>query len=106
MHLLLCFTKFKLYVQESRQNNVIVSNKKALLKRYIESFSTFYYIYYYCSINQAKGKCTTDHISAAGQWLKYRGHLDNISNNLLIGYVQKTTWCLVFLPTHMLLQFS
>lgn len=31
------------------------------------------------------GKCTTDHISAAGQWLKYRGHLDNISNNLLIG---------------------
>ncbi|XP_070184891.1 aconitate hydratase, mitochondrial-like isoform X1 [Littorina saxatilis] len=34
---------------------------------------------------KAKGKCTTDHISAAGQWLKYRGHLDNISNNLLIG---------------------
>ncbi|RUS89005.1 hypothetical protein EGW08_003252 [Elysia chlorotica] len=36
---------------------------------------------------KAKGKCTTDHISAAGQWLKYRGHLDNISNNLLIGAV-------------------
>lgn len=34
---------------------------------------------------KVKGKCTTDHISAAGQWLKYRGHLDNISNNLLIG---------------------
>lgn len=34
-----------------------------------------------------KGKCTTDHISAAGQWLKYRGHLDNISNNLFIGCV-------------------
>ena len=34
---------------------------------------------------KAKGKCTTDHISAAGPWLKYRGHLDNISNNLLIG---------------------
>jgi aconitase A len=34
---------------------------------------------------QAKGKCTTDHISMAGPWLKYRGHLDNISNNLLIG---------------------
>ncbi|XP_017145145.1 probable aconitate hydratase, mitochondrial [Drosophila miranda] len=32
-----------------------------------------------------KGKCTTDHISAAGPWLKYRGHLDNISNNLFIG---------------------
>lgn len=36
---------------------------------------------------KAKGKCTTDHISAAGQWLKFRGHLDNISNNLLIGAV-------------------
>ncbi|XP_052771754.1 aconitate hydratase, mitochondrial-like [Mya arenaria] len=36
---------------------------------------------------KAKGKCTTDHISAAGQWLKYRGHLDNIANNLLIGAV-------------------
>lgn len=34
---------------------------------------------------KVKGKCTTDHISAAGPWLKYRGHLDNISNNLLIG---------------------
>ena len=33
------------------------------------------------------GKCTTDHISMAGPWLKYRGHLDNISNNLLIGAV-------------------
>jgi aconitate hydratase len=34
---------------------------------------------------KAKGKCTTDHISMAGPWLKYRGHLENISNNLLIG---------------------
>lgn len=34
---------------------------------------------------KAKGKCTTDHISAAGPWLKYRGHLDNISDNMLIG---------------------
>lgn len=34
---------------------------------------------------QAKGKCTTDHISMAGPWLKFRGHLDNISNNMLIG---------------------
>jgi len=34
---------------------------------------------------KAKGKCTTDHISMAGPWLKYRGHLDNISNNLLLG---------------------
>ncbi len=36
---------------------------------------------------KAKGKCTTDHISPAGPWLKYRGHLDNISNNLFIGAV-------------------
>jgi aconitate hydratase len=34
---------------------------------------------------KAKGKCTTDHISMAGPWLKFRGHLDNISNNLLMG---------------------
>jgi len=36
---------------------------------------------------KAKGKCTTDHISMAGPWLKFRGHLDNISNNMLIGAV-------------------
>ena len=36
---------------------------------------------------KAKGKCTTDHISAAGPWLKYRGHLDNISNNMFIGAI-------------------
>jgi len=36
---------------------------------------------------KAKGKCTTDHISPAGKWLKYRGHLDNISNNLFTGAV-------------------
>ena len=36
---------------------------------------------------KAKGKCTTDHISMAGKWLRFRGHLDNISNNLLIGAI-------------------
>lgn len=36
---------------------------------------------------KAQGKCTTDHISMAGPWLRYRGHLDNISNNCLIGAV-------------------
>ena len=36
---------------------------------------------------KAFGKCTTDHISMAGPWLKYRGHLDNISNNMLIGAI-------------------
>ena len=36
---------------------------------------------------KAKGKCTTDHISMAGPWLKYRGHLDNISDNMLTGAI-------------------
>jgi len=36
---------------------------------------------------KAEGKCTTDHISMAGPWLKYRGHIDNISNNMLIGAI-------------------
>jgi aconitate hydratase len=45
---------------------------------------------------KAYGKCTTDHISMAGPWLRFRGHLDNISNNCLIGAVnafgKKTNW--------------
>lgn len=36
---------------------------------------------------KVKGKCTTDHISAAGPWLRFRGHLDNISNNMFIGAI-------------------
>jgi len=40
---------------------------------------------------KAQGKCTTDHISMAGPWLKFRGHLDNISNNLLIGATNAET---------------
>ena len=40
---------------------------------------------------KVKGKCTTDHISAAGKWLKYKGHLENISNNTLIGAVNAET---------------
>ena len=40
---------------------------------------------------KAKGKCTTDHISAAGKWLTYRGHLENISGNLFIGAVNAHT---------------
>ena len=45
---------------------------------------------------KARGKCTTDHISMAGPWLKFRGHLDNISNNMLIGalnYFNNTADC-------------
>ncbi len=40
---------------------------------------------------KARGKCTTDHISPAGRWLKYRGHLDNISNNMFSGAVNAFT---------------
>ncbi len=40
---------------------------------------------------KAKGKCTTDHISPAGKWLKYRGHLDNISNNMFSGAINAFT---------------
>lgn len=40
---------------------------------------------------KAKGKCTTDHISQAGPWLKFRGHLDNISNNMFLGAVNAFT---------------
>jgi aconitate hydratase len=40
---------------------------------------------------KAKGKCTTDHISPAGKWLKYRGHLDNISQNMFSGAVNAFT---------------
>ena len=40
---------------------------------------------------KAKGKCTTDHISAAGTWLTYRGHLENISGNLFLGVVNAFT---------------
>lgn len=48
-----------------------------------------------------KGKCTTDHISCAGPWLKYRGHLDNISNNMFIGHV---IFLHFFTNTHFLFQ--
>jgi len=40
---------------------------------------------------KARGKCTTDHISAAGPWLKYRGHLDRISDNMFLGAVNAFT---------------
>ena len=40
---------------------------------------------------RSKGKCTTDHISPAGPWLKYRGHLDNISDNMFTGAINAFT---------------
>lgn len=50
---------------------------------------------------KAKGKCTTDHISMAGPWLKYRGHLDNISNNMVC--TQKTLLVHAYLKSSALL---
>src|SRR5690606_28269042 len=54
---------------------------------------------------KVEGKCTTDHISMAGPWLRFRGHLDNISNNMLIGAVnyfnKKTNSVKISLPENM-----
>ena len=49
---------------------------------------------------KALGKCTTDHISMAGPWLRYRGHLDNISNNCLIGAVNAFNEKTNFIKNH------
>ena len=55
---------------------------------------------------KAHGKCTTDHISMAGPWLRFRGHLDNIANNTLIGAVnafgKKTNFVKINLQENML----
>ena len=50
---------------------------------------------------KAHGKCTTDHISMAGPWLRYRGHLDNISNNCLIGAVNSFNMQTNFIKNHL-----
>ena len=50
---------------------------------------------------KALGKCTTDHISMAGPWLRYRGHLDNISNNCLIGAVNAYNEKTNFVKNHL-----
>lgn len=61
------------------------SNRLQLLKPFAKWDGKDYHDMYL--LIKAKGKCTTDHISMAGPWLKYRGHLENISQNLLIGAV-------------------
>ena len=50
---------------------------------------------------KAHGKCTTDHISMAGPWLRYRGHLDNISNNCLIGAINSFNMKTNFIKNHL-----
>ena len=59
-------------------------------------FFLFHYQFFHLAYGifiliKVKGKCTTDHISMAGPWLRYRGHLDNISDNMLIGAVNAFT---------------
>ncbi|MDP2236410.1 MAG: aconitate hydratase [Bacteroidales bacterium] len=61
------------------------SNRLQLLEPFAKWNGDDYHSLYL--LIKAKGKCTTDHISMAGPWLRYRGHLENISQNLLIGAV-------------------
>ena len=67
---------------------VIIDSKSERLK-FLEPFNTWdgKNITGAKLLIKAKGKCTTDHISMAGPWLRFRGHLDNISNNMLTGAV-------------------
>ena len=55
---------------------------------------------------KAHGKCTTDHISMAGPWLRYRGHLDNISNNCLIGAVNSFNMKTNFIKNQLLGEYG
>jgi len=79
------------YQQPAEEGNLIEvlvnpeSDRLQILKPF-ESWNGRDYVNFRLLI-KVKGKCTTDHISMAGPWLKYRGHLDNISNNMLIGAV-------------------
>jgi len=75
-------------VEDSSDINVVVnpdSERLQLLNRFNEWDGQDYSGL--TLLIKAKGKCTTDHISMAGPWLKFRGHLDNISNNMLLGAV-------------------
>jgi hypothetical protein len=71
---------------DGRSVSVVVSPKSSRLQ-VLEPFATWdgRDLADAAVLIKVKGKCTTDHISMAGPWLKYRGHLDNISNNMLIG---------------------
>ena len=67
---------------------VVVNPESNRLQLLTPFYSLGWRKYYWSeTLIKAEGKCTTDHISMAGPWLRYRGHLDNISNNCLIGAV-------------------
>ncbi len=69
------------------ENREIIVNKDSARLQLLEPFDTWdgHDITNMRMLIKAKGKCTTDHISMAGPWLRFRGHLDNISDNLLMG---------------------
>ena len=70
----------------SRDTNIVIgvdSNRLQILKRFDPWNGND--IMGLNLLIKTKGKCTTDHISMAGPWLQYRGHLENISKNLLMG---------------------
>jgi aconitate hydratase len=72
--------------------NVIINKKSSRLQK-LEPFTQWDGNDYQnlMILSKVKGKCTTDHISPAGAWLMYRGHLDKISDNLLLGAVNAYT---------------
>lgn len=80
------------YVAPSRdsQCDVVIADNSQRLQR-LEPFGKFEAPSFVdmALLIKAEGKCTTDHISMAGKWLRFRGHLDNISDNLLMGAINK-----------------
>ncbi len=74
---------------ENNMGNVININENSERLQFLLPFDSFNENNFrnLALLIKVKGKCTTDHISMAGVWLKYRGHLDNISNNTLIGAI-------------------
>ncbi len=75
------------YEASTKSGEVIIDPKSERLA-FLEPFPQQDPVDDYSGLNvlfKSKGKCTTDHISQAGPWLKFRGHLDNISNNMFLG---------------------
>lgn len=77
------------FVAPASNNNEIYIDPKSKRLQLLESFAAWdgKDLINQPLLIKAKGKCTTDHISMAGPWLRFRGHLDNISDNMLIGAV-------------------
>ena len=77
------------YVEPSFSSNAIPIDPKSERLQILEPFTSYMVRDFenMCLLIKVSGKCTTDHISMAGSWLRYRGHLENISNNLLMGAV-------------------